>query len=188
MNKDGFSAASSKIVKTAARRWKKLMFWGIVLVLLGRCAYNNVSLPSDWVLYETLVREAEKNPGKTIRLTLKDIYPGEWQKVCFYGRYQGREEILRRDGIDIAPTRARVWAGSESAMTFLFIYADGTIYAQRVTDGLDFASMLSSGHPALKLPSCGNRDSEIEMEAQTPKPYPYTKFDLVFYPSQGDKS
>ena len=78
------------------RSRKRVVFLVIALTLLGWFAYNNVSLPSDWVLYKTLLREVEKHPGKTIRLKIKDIYPGSWQKVCFYGSYQRRADILRR--------------------------------------------------------------------------------------------
>lgn len=188
MNKDGNGVNKvglfaddppAKIAKTAGGRRKTLVFWGIVLVLLGWFAYNNLSLPSDWTLNETLLHEAEKHPGKTFRLKLKGIYPGEWQKVCFYANYQGREEILRDSGIDIQPTRARVWAGSESAMTFLFIYADGTIHAQRINEGRDFISHGNEGPLESPLASCGKRDSVVEIKANVGKGLSPS---LIFHP------
>ncbi len=193
-NSTGVTTARTRYVKIATRRRKRFVFLMIALVLLGWFAYNNVSLPSDWVLYKTLLREAEKHPGKTFRLKLKGIYPGEWQKVCFYANYQGREEILRDSGIDIQPTRARVWAGSESAMTFLFIDADGTIHAQRIREGREFNSQGNGIIRAQRIregkvlnggflessPSCGNRDSVVEIEANVGKGgHPYS---LIFYP------
>ena len=164
------------------RSRKRAVFLVIALTLLGWFAYNNVSLPSDWVLYKTLLRETEKHPGKTFRLKIKDIYPGAWQKVCFYGTYNGREDILRIDGIDIQPTRARVWAGAENAATFLFIYADGTMDAQRVEHGtmFDVRSRNSNLH-TYPLSSCGDSDSVVEFEPKEREGnYPYWL--LIFHP------
>lgn len=175
-------AASGTSRKRAASFVKRRVLWMSALLLMGWFTYNNLSLPSDWKLYDTLLREVEKHPGKIIRLKIKDIYPGTWQMVCFYGTYQGREEILRRDGIDIQPTRARIWAGSEEAATFLFIYADGTMRAQRVKHGEVFnADYKNSDLYRYPLSSCGYSNSIVEVEPNEPSDgYPYW---LIFHPS-----
>lgn len=159
------------------RKWLALLGG---LMLLGWFTYNNLSLSSDWALNEILSHEVEMHPKKPFRLKLKDIYPGKWQTVCFYANYQGREEIFRDSGIDIQPTRARVWAGSESAMTFLFIDADGTIHAQRISEGREFNSQGNEGPLESSLPSCGNRDSIVEIEANTGKGVSH--YSLIFHP------
>lgn len=186
MKKDGAfaDAPSTKIAKTSGGSRKKFAFLGIALMLLGWFAYNNVSLPSDWVLYNSLLRETEKHPGKTFKLKLKDIYPSEWQKVCFYGTYLGREEILRHDGIDIQPTRARVWAGGEVSATFLFIYADGNIHAQRIKHGGAFnVDDKNSDLYKLYLSSCGGSNTTIEIEPNE-RDREYYLYSLIFHPSR----
>jgi len=159
------------------QRPKWLLFMIIAVALIGWFAYTNLSIPSDSVLNKALLRQMAKHKGKSLSLKIKDLYPGSWKRMCFYGTYQGRDEILRDSGIDIQQTRARVWAGGEDAMTFLFIDDDGTISAQRVHGGMDFYSQLPSSHPANAHPSCGNRDSMVGIEALNPKPYL-----LIFYP------
>lgn len=132
---------------------RKLIYLVSGLSVFAWLAYLYMPLPSDSVLYDALLAETNKRPGVSLKLPVKELFPGRWVKVCAYGTYKGREEILRHSGIDIEHTRARVWAGGEHVSTFLFVYPDGSVAAQRIEGGLDFDFAFN--------PSCGNKNSAV---------------------------
>ena len=148
---------------------RKLIYLVSGLSVFAWLAYLYMPLPSDSVLYDSLLAETNKRPGVHLKLPVNELFPGRWVKVCAYGTYKGREEILRHSGIDIEHTRARVWAGSESASTFLFVYPDGSVVAQKIEGGLDFEFSFN--------PSCGNKNSDVLLQLIKPAGSPtYYKF------------
>lgn|GEM_PF-2976076 len=152
---------------------RKLIYLVSSLCAFAWLAYLYMPLPSDSVLYDSLLEEINKRPEMPLKLPVNKLYPSQWVKVCAYGTYRGREEILRHSGIDIEHTRARVWVGSESASTFLFIYPDSSVAAQKIEGGLDFDFSFN--------PSCGNKNSVVLLRPTNQTGTAKYKFNFIIH-------
>lgn len=153
----------------SARGRRITLLGGLVLVAIGTTVWWAVvrfhSIPADWRLNDALIARLQGVGIGVVRIPLADVFPDRWDRVCFFGPYQGQEAIMRRSRIDITGTRAMVWAGRETAMTVMF-FSESIVIAQR----LDASRTFDLENDASDQ-QCGGRDSFIQARGISVKPY-----------------
>lgn len=179
---------SSVKAKSILRVFTHGRFLPLNLLLVGIFIYvvlKSIFSSEDFLLDQTIKRQLEENISEEIlRLALSEIYLGDWEQVCFFGSYVGQQQIYEKTKIDITNTSAEKWAGGENDFTFLFVFPDKKIVAQRFDATRHYDQSSSSISDTVH---CGDKNSLLVIKNRNYKKEDDAVYLLTFYPNGAEK-